>query len=546
MLSCKNRNTHLTNTKVPADSLDFKKAQAFLYRQNDSAFYYFNEVTTKSKDSLQVATAYSYMASLQSDAGDYFGAQESLTLSLKFLDEENKADRYCLASDYNELAMTSSKLKNYDKALEYNDLAGNFSDDQNFRLILLNNRANLYQRKKAYQQAVSLYKKILRQTQPGGKEYARTLTNMAVTLWLNAPAYDAAPELKKALRIRLQLKDQWGQNSSFAHLADFYAPAHPDSALSYARKMYAVSLLLNSPDDELEALDKLVRLDHPDRIRPYFLRYGQLNDSLQTARNAAKNQFALIRYHTEKVKTYNLVLEKNNADARYQILRQWFFIGAITILSGAVIITLSYVYARRKRQQQAATLEAVLQTQRNDSKKVHDTLANDIYYILKRVQHDEVIDRSWLENNIDEVYERARDISQEITAEANEDFYEKISARLTSFATENTRVLLVGNSKEFWQKTAPVSKIELKYILQELMVNMRKHSLATNVVIKFEDSGRHGLITYSDNGVGLKQTTTDGRGLENTENRIKSIGGDITFDSTTHEGLQIQILFPFA
>jgi signal transduction histidine kinase len=529
-----------------SDSLDLAKGQAFLDRHNDSAFYYFNEVTTKSKDSLQVATAYSYMASLQSDAGDYFGAQESLTLSLRFLNEQKATNRYCLASDYNELAMTSSKLKNYDKALEYNGLAENFSDDQNFRLVLQNNRANLYQRKKAYRQAIPLYETILRQTKPDGKEYARTLTNLAGTIWLSDPLHDAVPELKKALRIRLQLQDFWGQNSSFSHLADFYARSHPDSALLYARKMLVITRMLRSPDDELEALDKLIKLDRRENIKPYFLRYEQLNDSLQTARNAAKNQFALIRYNTEKMRTNNLVLQKNNADARYQILRQWFFIGVIIIVSGVVIGILSYVYAKRKRQQQAATLKAVRQTQQDDSKKVHDTLANDIYYILKRVQHDEVIDRSWLENNIDEVYERARDISQEISVENDKDYYEKISARLTSFATEDTRVSLVGNSKELWQKTSPVAKIELKYVLQELMVNMRKHSQATNVVIKFEDRGSQALITYSDNGVGMRQADIEGRGLKNTGNRIKSIGGEITFESTTYSGLQIQISYPFA
>jgi signal transduction histidine kinase len=216
------------------------------------------------------------------------------------------------------------------------------------------------------------------------------------------------------------------------------------------------------------------------------------------------------------------------------------------IVSGVVIGILSYVYAKRKRQQQAATLKAVRQTQQDDSKKVHDTLANDIYYILKRVQHDEVIDRSWLENNIDEVYERARDISQEISVENDKDYYEKISARLTSFATEDTRVSLVGNSNELWQKTSPVAKIELKYVLQELMVNMRKHSQATNVVIKFEDCGSQALITYSDNGIGMRQADIEGRGLKNTGNRIKSIGGEITFESTTYNGLQIQISYPFA
>ncbi|EOR95608.1 Sensory box histidine kinase [Arcticibacter svalbardensis MN12-7] len=531
-----------------SESFDFKKAETLLYQmKNDSAFYYFDRVATGSKDSLEVAMAYNYMASIQSDAGDYYGAQESLTTSLKFLDERKKHNYNCLASDYNELGMTSSKLKNFDSAIGYFDLALRFSDDKNYLLIILNNKANAYREKGAFMQALVLYQQVLKQKKPEGKGYARLLTNMANAKWLQDPGYDAAPELLKALQIRKFAKDLRGQHSSYAHLADYYSQSKPDSGLIYAHRMYSIAHQLNNPDGQLDALQKLIRLSPAVDAKQYFSRYEQLNDSLQTARNAAKNQFALIRYHTKKNEADNLKLQRDNSEKRYQLIQQSIRFYSTLIVFIFLIIVASLWYKRRKQQSEQEKQDAIRESQRKTSKKVHDTLANDIYRIMKRIQHDVTLDRTWLVDNIDEVYERARDISYEINKTTDDNsFHEKISELLKSFATETTKVILVGNSEELWKKVSGVCKLELKYILQELMVNMQKHSKAENVVIRFDAQAGQHSITYIDDGIGLPTGDFPKNGLTNTGNRINLIGGQITFDSCPGKGLQIQLVFPTA
>jgi tetratricopeptide (TPR) repeat protein len=182
---------------------DYKKAESFLYQQNDSAFYYFNKVVTGSKDSLEVAMAYNNMAVIQSDAGDYFGSQESLLTSLDFLDEKKEKHRWCLASNYNELGITSFNLLNYDQAITWYNRAAKFSDDKEFRLTILNNKALVYQTKKDYPEALKLYQEILAEVSKKRLPYARILTNAAKTKWLQNSGYNAAPELLKGLRIRI-------------------------------------------------------------------------------------------------------------------------------------------------------------------------------------------------------------------------------------------------------------------------------------------------------------------------------------------------------
>jgi signal transduction histidine kinase len=369
---------------------------------------------------------------------------------------------------------------------------------------------------------------------------------MAITKWLQYPGYDAAPELLKSLTIRKQQHNTWGENSSYAHLADFYEHSRPDSALWYAHKMFTVAVQLRSPYDQLGALQKLIVLSSPADVKKYFRLYQSLSDSLEAKRNAAKNQFALIRYNVEKAKADNLKLQKDNSDANYQIIRQKLLIGGILLLFAVMIFALYFWYRKSKEQQLEHTRAMVKETEQRASKKVHDTLGNDIYAIMNKVEHDDVPNKEWLIDNINDVYQRARNLSHQITLGADEDFHEKLSQRLKSFGTTDTRVSLVGNSPELWKKFAPLSKFELYYILQELMVNMRKHSRATNVVIKFEDQGYKCLITYSDNGIGISANISGGNGMRNTGNRIKSIRGEITFDSSNQKGLQIQISLPIA
>jgi len=525
-------------------SSDYRKAATFIYHQNDSAFYYFNKVVNNAKDSLIIAMSYNQMAAIQTDAGDYFGGQESLLLSLKYLNEQLARNRTCLASDYNELGMSSSRLENHEAAIDYYHTALLYIADTTFKAIIANNLAYSCQQKHDYMDALKIYESAVRSV-TNETDLARVKSNIAFTKWLKQPAYNAAPELLKALNIRKANTDLWGENSSYDYLAEFYKRTKPDSALFYTNAMYVVARKLGSPDDELIALGRLIRIGKAEDAKRYFTIYQHLNDSTQIARNTSKYQFALIRYNAEKNKADNLKLEKDNSEAKYQILGQRIFIAVSVFLAIASTITLFFWLKKRKREQQRATLEAVADTQRNNAKKVHDTLANDVYYILKKVQSDDVPNKDWLVNHIDEVYERARDISRELTPGTDENFHEYISERLKAFATDTIQVLLVGNEKELWDKINPLCRNELKNILQELMVNMRKHSKATSVVIRFEDMGELCGIFYSDDGAGIVEKKRWGQGLKNTGNRIKMIGGVITFGGKVNEGMQITITFPF-
>ncbi|MGJ7031075.1 tetratricopeptide repeat-containing sensor histidine kinase [Niabella hirudinis] len=513
-------------------SADYEKGKSFYGKKNDSAFYYFNKVTASPGDSLLVAKAYTYQAIIQSGAGDPFGCQESLLQALKFLDEKKNSNWQTLSSVYNELGYSSADLRNFDAAIGYYDHALKLSN-HSFRAVILNNKALAFQRQQRYSQALAIYRSILYKSQNNKIEYARILSNIARLKWLQDSSYPAAAELLTAMQIRKAGGDDTGLNASYAHLSDYYARLHSDSALIYADEMLGIAQKINSPGDELQALTRLMVLGSATAVKKYFLRFQFLNDSIQTARNNAKNQFILIRYEAEKNKAENLILQKENIEKKTRIIQLW------AIISGVILFTLVFFIWYRKKKQRT------IQEQRlKTSKKVHDIVANGIYNLMSKIEHDKTGGKESLLNEMADLYEQSRNISYESPETTTVPFHESIVALLSSFSAPDIRVSIVGHSKELWDRITPKAKKELRHVLQELMINMKKHSRAGNVVVRFEQQQTQLRIRYTDDGIGIPPGFTYGNGLKNTENRIKSIGGRLIFDTSVTQGLKLELCLP--
>ncbi|MGN8058705.1 ATP-binding protein [Pedobacter sp. 22163] len=517
--------------------------QAFDFREKkipDSAFRYFNkakELFSQQNDSLGIAKCLVNMTMISIDRGDYFGGQEFSLEALHYFNVNEKKQFTYLESNLHELALASFYLKNYDQAIKYYSLSLKYAPDSASTLATKNNIANAYKNKKEYAKSFKIFQQVLQQKIISPEIYAMTLTNLASAKWEQNEKYDAVPELLEALRIRKRENDSWGLNSSYSHLADYYLKSHPDSALFYATQMYHIAQKIKSPDNQIEALQKLIKLSPPKETKHFFNVYEKLNDSVQTARSAAKNQFALIRYDTEKSKADNLVLQKDNEGKRYQIIILIFGI-VLLIVAGTLW------YKKRKQRLELEAQNTIRDNKLKTSQKVHDVVANGLYRIMSKLDNQETLKDNPIVNEIEELYEQSRDLSYEKPKSKNQAFNEKIADTLKSFASESTRVILVGNSPPLWEMVSEQAKDEVEHILQELMVNMDKHSKASDVVIKFEQAQQKINIYYTDNGIGISGKVQPNNGLTNTGTRIATIGGTITFDTNIEKGLKIKISFP--
>ncbi|RQO72561.1 ATP-binding protein, partial [Pedobacter sp. KBW01] len=378
----------------------------------DSAFIQFNqakEFGIQNRDSLSIASSLINMAILLTNAGDYFGGQETSLQANKYLNENNPKHHYYLGSNYNNLGIATYNLKDYNNSLKLYGSAIKFSDDSLDTRMYLNNEAKVYQEIKDYKSALNIYDQILAKTAKNEKEYARVLTNIAKTKWLQNPAYNPVPDFLKSLQIRKKENDLWGQNSSYAHLSDYYTLKQPDSALLYAHSMYNVAQNLKSATDQLEALQKLIKLSPPKETKHFFNVYETLNDSVQNARSAAKNQFALIRYETEKSKADFLKAQAENAEKQNDILRKNIGIGTLILL----LIVGFILYRRRQKELKKEKELEVKKTELKYVKKVHDGVANKIYQVMSEVENDPEMSKTILADKLEVIYKISRDLSYE-------------------------------------------------------------------------------------------------------------------------------------
>jgi tetratricopeptide (TPR) repeat protein len=518
--------------------------RAFEYREKgiaDSAFLYFNkakEVFLQERDSLGVGKCLLNMAIISTDKGDYFGGQELSLGAIRFFRPSDSTQHVFIRSNYNNLGIATYKLKDYNNALRFYDQAIRFSNDPLDTRVYLNNKAKTYQDMRDYERALSIYRQVLSGTSKNQREYARTLSNIAKASWQQNAAAPVEDKFRRALGIRRKEKDQWGLNASYAHLSDYYADRSPVIALAYADSMYRVARLLGSGDDKLLALKKLIRLAPAGQSKPYFQSYERLDDSIQSARSRAKNQFALIRYESEKNKADKLLLQKKNTAKNYQM--------GIIVLVCLTLLSIGVAQFRRRRRKFAELAEKkIRESELKTSKHVHDVVANGLYRMMKEIQNRIHVSAESLLDKIESLYEKSRDISYNRPVRPELPFDQHIRELLSSFSGAETRVIIVGNAPEIWSGVAADVLYEIEQVLQELMINMSRHSGADNVVLRFERLEKTVSIGYRDNGKGMAEETVHGNGLRSTGNRMKSVSGSIIFETVPGEqGLKIQISFP--
>lgn len=541
LFSCKKENITKPNSTTNSH---FVKAKEYLNKNaSDSAFYYFNlakDSFLTDNDSVGAARSLVNMAIIQADKGDYYGSIETSLEADKFLTTANKKDpiiNNLFASNYNNLAISSKSLKNYKDSEKYYQKALKLTTDKNYRSVIYNNIGDVL----IMQNKPKLAKKYLENAiiSEDSINYARALNNLAKAKFLENKNYDPLPELFTALKIRKKINDSWGENSSYATLADYYINKNTNDALVFAKMMLHKAIENKSPDDQLEALDKIIKLD-PKNYLEYFSKFQSMNDSLQTARNKDKNQFAVFRYDLEGKKAENERLKANTVQTEYQNL----ILASLTIaLLLALILIIIWYRKRQIRLQREKELE-VKNTELKYSKKVHDKVANKVYHVMSEVENTANVDKDKLLDKLESIYHISRDISyedKEIIIEQN--FSQQLYEMLTSYSSDTITVIAIGNEEQLWKDIMHSSKIEIFYILQEFMINMKKHSHADHVIIKFQKENSQINISYSDNGIGI-QLHSPKNGLRNTETRIKSLNGTINFDTEPETGLKINLSFP--
>ena len=518
----------------------------------DSAYYYHNKAKslyTEGKDNTRIIYSLARMSEIQQNQGDYYGSETTATEAINYL--QKSMDAAYESSIYNLLGIVNVKLFDYDNALFYYNKALNLKTDEIRKLKIKQNTAVVYMAKKDYNRAVeillplSLKKEVVNDP----LQNKNVLDNLGYSYFKVGNYTKGIDYLNRALKIKEQLKDDWGMASSYLHLSNYYKESNSKLSNKYAQLGYVKATKVNNIDDRLEALALLIQTSTENKSKNYSEKYIQLNDSITKARQKAKNQFAKIKYDSKKEKEENLLLKTQKIENALQLEEHknrnliLYFIVAMGIAATGFISY--YLIAKNKREK----IKTSYDTEIRIAKKLHDELANDVYHTMAFAETQDlssIENKEVLLNNLDTIYSRTRNISKENSViDTGFHFVTGLKEMMSKFNTDAVNVLLNGMDDINWNTLESDKKIIIYRVLQELLVNMKKHSQCSLTVISFKKIENKIQVNYSDNGLGADlETLISKNGLQNVENRILSINGSFTFDTNPNKGFKTSFTIP--
>ncbi|MFD2940682.1 tetratricopeptide repeat-containing sensor histidine kinase [Flavobacterium notoginsengisoli] len=485
------------------------------------------------------------MANIQQINGDYYGSKETLTEALPY---SNNDKNYTVAIN-NFFGIAYKELFLYNDAIFYYNQAIISSKDSISKQSPLNNIAVVYIKQKKYDKAIKILESILEEKNPDKnislKSKSRVIDNLGFAFFKKGIPDKGFQFLDEGLKLRIQINDNYGAIGSYLHFAEFYSKINILKSNEYAKKAYETATKFNSVDERLKALSILISNGLGTN---YAQKYISINDSIISIRNNFKNKFAKIKYDSKKEKDENQKLRLEKAENLVALKdaenQRNIFIASFV----AFIFLLVYLKKQYDNRNRIKNIKTAYDTETRIAKDIHDGLANDVFHAITYTQTQPLTNENNKENllqKLDSIYSRVRGISRENNdIDTGSGFSKNLKEMLSTYNSSQTNVIINGVEKINWDSVEELKKIAIQRVLHELMVNMKKHSEAPVVSIKFNNNSNSLFIDYSDNGKGCEKSKIIKNGLQNMEIRIRAIKGTITFETEPDKGFKVKITMP--
>lgn len=554
LFSCQEKKTVNINTEsIRKEALSLKnKGIENLEKQNfNTAFYEFNkskQLYETLKDSANIGHILVRMAGIQQVNGDYYGSKETVTEAIPYV----KKNIAYLPVINTSLGVSDKELSLYDDAIFYYKQAVKQFKGSVEQLDPLNNIGAVYIQQKKYNNAITLLEPLLSEKLLEEKAQAprksRIMDNLGYAYFKDGKDEKGFSIMKEALQTRNEIKDTYGSIESYLHLADYYSKKDIQKSDENAFAAYNIATQLNSIDERLEALQIIISNNHSAPHSKYVQHYFTLNDSIIKVRNNFKNKFAKMKYDAKEEKEENAKLRLEKAENLLSLQRAKYMRIVFAIVFIFLVILIAILIRYYKNKSKTIEFKTSYNTETRIAKKIHDELANDVYHVIAFAESQPLSTESTKENllqKLDDIYGRVRGISKENNRiDTGTDFTASIKEMLLAYDTKERNIIINNIEDINWEIIDDPKKIAISRILQELMVNMKKHSKASLVLIKFENDHKSILVHYTDNGVGCEKTKMVKNGLQNTESRIQAVKGTIDFDTEPDKGFKVKIAMP--
>lgn len=499
------------------------------------------------QDSVSAASRLTAMAYIQKSLGDYSGCKVTALEALELLGKNAGAKK--LADIYHTISVALKEEGNNGESKIWNDKIMELlktnpkSFSRSIQLTYHNTRALILAKLQRYPESIDLLAQLLQDSVLSTKpdSHARIMDNFGWVSWQgNHNVREAETQMLRALEMRKTLETPSGLIASCIHLTQFYQSANPEKALKYATMALENAEKIENPVAILEALDLAIPLktrlglavDHEAE------RYILVNTQLKEAQQKVRNLYTATKYNNSQLTQQNLLLKAKTAQREKQRAYWIFSFVLLLCVSGFLV----YHKDQQRRRERA---EAVIRTEAQISKKVHDELANDVYGVMNYVDtgmESEMDAKDRLLGYLNDIYQRARDISTANAAVDVSDFPKALRNLFAQHNPKGVQILTNPMASVDWTSISNTKKTALYKSLQELLINTKKHANANLISIVFKKEGKRLLIVYSDDGVGFDPQKKNFGGLHNVGTRMKESGGKFSFESIEGKGFTAKML----
>jgi signal transduction histidine kinase len=214
-------------------------------------------------------------------------------------------------------------------------------------------------------------------------------------------------------------------------------------------------------------------------------------------------------------------------------------------------------YVMNIRESQNIKAKAVVEERSRLSRDIHDGLAQALSVIRWKVQ---LMGKTIVSGNkaqslnelaeitelLDATQYEARVVIDQLRTNIKGDkgFVPTLAQYATDFARQyGTRCEL--RVSDGMVKLSSLAELEMLYVAQEALNNIRKHADASVVHLSLESTSDGIEMAISDNGRGFDPDVgTGGHGLPVMEERVRSVGGQLSIKSSPGQGTKINVKLP--
>jgi len=551
---------------------------SFQISHKDSAYYYYQ----KSEKLYRLLNNSSFIGKMLFKKayilffeGNYIESEAEVSNALLYL--KNGKDVEMLFAAYTLMGLNFEKLEEYPEALKYQILAKNIIPKLNnsnsslekkylYKIQSTINISNIYEKTSRYDKVINELELILtsdlKEKWPQG--YVTVMGNLGYSKMKSGIINGADNYFKEALKFSIKSNFENNKIYQLKNLGE-YNIIVKDTAASINCLNQSLQLAEKlKMGEEIKMILKLLSQVDNKNASHYDKKYIAISDSLTKAQRISRNKYARIEYETSVVEDENKLLSAKNT---------YILIGALLVIF-ALVLVIVYRFIKsqkreiefRKAQQKAEEeifdllkeyqlkLSIAKEVEQNRiSKELHDSVMNKLYGarmqlgILNDSDVKEVKEKRLIYVDLlQDIEQEIRTISHDLQSEIIDNQFDYIPMLSNLIQLQNeigaTHFSFEVDPNIDWDAIDSLVKITIFRIVQESLLNVTKHAKAKECSVSVSLEANHLILLIKDDGVGFDvNATKQGIGLNNIQERVKTIKAALEISSTSNVGTSIKL-----